>query len=95
MTSESLLTKVEKVLCCPSGECRALVAGVPQDCGATLTKEHAEAAIAVIQDQNKKQIAALCEIRKAAARATDDPHLTVPIQDSFRSFARVASEALA
>lgn len=61
------MSNAEKALCCPQG-CRALEAGRLDDCGAKLTKEHAEAAIKVCrQMMSDKRNAALVAIRKTAA----------------------------
>ncbi len=66
MSDQTLLDQVEHALCCPSGECRALAEGVPKDCSAKKTKEHAEAAIAIVQAAYRPKIKALVEIRKTS-----------------------------
>ena len=76
-----------------------MAAGVPQDCAANLTKDHANAAIAVCQADAKGKTAALLTIRKSAASIADQLENTEvsgrKFEPSIRAIAKLASEALA
>ena len=90
--SDPLLSPVERALCCPTG-CRALEAGDLSQCGAKLTKEHAEAAIAIFRRADADRVKALLQIQRMAlhdADATKDKEIMV----SFRELARIASKTL-
>lgn len=65
--NEEYLTKVERSLCCPDG-CRAIACGDLAACGASKTRDHARAAIKIIEAQHDVRIAALADIRKLAAK---------------------------
>lgn len=92
----TLLEQVQRSLCCPEGECRALAAGMVKDCGAKMTKEHAEKAIAIVQDAYRPKVKALLEIRRKAIDAADVEITSFTNeQEKFRELAKLASDALA
>ena len=92
-----LLHEVEKALCCPEG-CRALAEGDLKLCGASKTKQHAEAAIAVVQGAYRDKLRALIAIQKQANAALDRcagiEADTGAEADNFREIAKLATEAL-
>ena len=89
--TDHFLHEVEKALCCPEG-CRALAEGDLKLCGASKTKQHAEAAIAVVQGAYRDKRRALIAIQKQANAALN--RCVGAEADNFREIAKLATEAL-
>lgn len=96
--ADPLLDPVQRALCCPNGKCRALAAGSLADCGAKLTKEHAEAAIRTFRRAQTGRIKALLWIRDEATTRADIALKRAPdldgLEAAYRTIARTASDAL-
>jgi hypothetical protein len=95
-----LLDAIQHALCCPTG-CKALEAGVIKDCAAKLTKEHAQAAIALCQEAYRDKIRALVAIQRQANELADmlaepdnQPNRVALSKLVARGIAKLASEAL-
>lgn len=66
-----LLAEVQRSLCCPDGECRAIKSGLMNGCGAGATKAHAKAAIDICQRNDALMRLTLMDIRKRASAMAD------------------------
>lgn len=93
MKTKALVSEIEKVLCCPTGVCRAIKSGDPKQCGAFQTRQHAEAAARVFSGERETFVAALTKIRARIISEIDADGIS-PHTEILREIAKIASDAL-